>query len=86
LIFVRESKGTKMVFWLQIVSATTGIAAAVLWFRSTVVKPPPMIADGGVPMQRFLDGAAHFNKWAAGVTAISVLLSVIATLLSGIWG
>lgn len=70
--------------WLQIGSAVTGFVAAVLWFRSTITKAPPLIADGGVSLQRFIDGAARLNKWAAGATAASMLLSATASAVA-IW-
>ncbi len=67
---------------MQIGSAAAGLVAAALWFWSATAKAPPATFDGGVSMQSFLDGAARRNRWAAGVTAISVLFSVADTLLS----
>ncbi len=60
-------------FWLQLGSAVTGLAA-VLWFRSAAGKPPPMTYDGVARQQAFLEGAGRLNSWAAGATAVSVLL------------
>ncbi len=73
-----------MLFWLQTGSAITGLGAAALWFRSAAVNAPPMTYSGTEQLQDFLDRASRFNKWAAGVTAFSVLLSSAATLLSAI--
>jgi hypothetical protein len=51
---------------------------------ATARKPPQLIHDGGLQMQSFLNAAANLNKWAAGATAVSTALSVVAELLSTI--
>jgi hypothetical protein len=68
-----------MVFWLQIGSALTGLVAAALWFLSALRKSPAMTYDGLGHLEDFLNGAGRLNRWAAGVTAISILLSAAAT-------
>jgi hypothetical protein len=71
-----------MLFWLQIGSAVTGVVAAALWFGASAAKAPPASYDGIGHLPAFLDKTGRLNKWAAGVTAISVLLSAGATLLT----
>jgi hypothetical protein len=74
-----------MLFWVQIGSFVTGLMAAALWFRSSASKAPPMTWAGSAEIPGFLNKAARLNRWAAGVTAVSVLLSAVATLLSAKW-
>jgi hypothetical protein len=71
-----------MLFWLQIGSAVTGIVAAALWFAASAAKAPPASYDGIGSLPAFLNKAGRINKWAAATTAISVLLSATATLLT----
>jgi hypothetical protein len=75
-----------MVFWLQIGSALTGLVAAVLWFRSSASKAPPMTYEGIERLKGFLDGASRLNRWAAGVTGLSMLLSSGTAMASAMAG
>ena len=68
-------------FWLQMGSVVTGILAAGLWFRSAASKAPPMTWEGVGRLEAFLDSASRLNRWAAGGTAVSLLLSAAATFL-----
>jgi hypothetical protein len=70
-----------MLLALQMGSVITGFVAAALWFWSAAAKAPPMTYDGGARLNGFLDGANRLNRWAAGATAVSVLLSAFATLV-----
>jgi hypothetical protein len=81
------SKGEGMVLvWLQTGSAVTGMIAAVLWFCSAAAKAPPMTYEGSERLKAFLDNASRLNRRAAGMTAISVLLSAGTTLFSAVGG
>jgi hypothetical protein len=75
-----------MAFWLQIGSALMGIFAAVLWFRSSASKAPPMTYEGVERLEGFLESASRLNRWAAGVTGLSMLLSAGAALASAMAG
>jgi hypothetical protein len=73
-----------MVFWLQMGSAAIGLAAAVLWFLAARGRVPPLGWDSDEQLGAFLKTGARLNMWAAGITALSVLLSAVAMLLSAI--
>ena len=66
---------------LQLGSAVAGIGAAVLWFRSAAAKAPPATFIGIDRLEAFLIEVGRLNRWAAGITALSVLLSAASTLL-----
>jgi hypothetical protein len=63
---------------LQLASAFTGIIAAVLWFASSAGKAPPATYEGIDRYPAYLNKAARLNRWAAGVTGLSVLLSALS--------
>jgi hypothetical protein len=71
-----------MVVFCQIGSALTGFVAAILWFRSAASPAPQATYDEIDRLRSFLDAASRLNRWAAGVTALSMLMSAGATLLS----
>ena len=54
------------------------IVAVVLWFRSAAGA----LADETHEALYRLIQASRLNRWAAAVTAVSMLLSVVATLMS----
>lgn len=67
---------------IQIASAGAGILAAALWLCSATGAAPPSSYEGSERLKAFLDRAGRFNKWAAGVTALSVGLQAVATILT----
>lgn len=71
-----------MMFGLQLGSAITGLVAAALWFWSAAGKPPPMTWEGFGRLEAFLADAGQLNRWAAGATGVSMVLSAIATLFT----
>ncbi len=71
-----------MLFSKQIGSATTGFIAAVLWFKSAVIKSPPMTWEGVGHLETSLNEIGRLNKWAAGLKGISILLFAAESLLS----
>ena len=73
-----------MVFWFQMSSAISGAVAAVLWFCSASGDAPPMTYEGVGRLKSFFDNASRLNKWAAGVTGFSMLLSALASLAAAV--
>jgi hypothetical protein len=69
---------------VKILSGLIGLVAALFWFLSAAVDPPtaPGAAFGGTspidPFNVALRDAAHWNRWAAAATGVSVLLLVVA--------
>lgn len=70
--------------WLQIGAVITGFLSALLWFKSAAGKAPPMTFEGVGRLEAFLDSAGRLNRWAAGMTALSMLFTAIATLLDAL--
>jgi hypothetical protein len=74
----------------RIAAALVGLTAAFFWMKSSLVPIPlsPGAAIGETspadPFNVALQAAGWWNKWAAGLTALSVALTVIAEGL-GIW-
>ena len=64
----------------------TIFVAAALQFWSATAKAPPMTWEGVSRLQSFLHDAGRLNRWMAGVTAVSALLSAAATLLTATAG
>jgi hypothetical protein len=79
-------EGMRMLLAMQIGSAVTGFAAATLWFWSAAAKAPPMTYQGIGRLEAFLNSAGRLNRWAAGVTAVSVSFSAVGTLLTALGG
>jgi hypothetical protein len=75
---------------LPVAAGITGLVAAGLWFWATSVQPAPGPIGYVNPqtIQTVLAAlfekwrkASNLNKWAAGVTGLSVLLSSISQFL-----
>jgi hypothetical protein len=82
-----------MVFVVRVLilgSALVGLVAAALWAWSAVTKQPSFeilatyVADetGVAPANRYLGRVSKLNAWAAGATALSVLLASAASWLT----
>jgi hypothetical protein len=69
-----------MVIICQIGSALTGLVAAILWFIAAASKTPPATWNGIDKLPAYLDQASRLNKWAAGFTGVSMVLSAGATV------
>jgi hypothetical protein len=70
------------------VSTATGLWAAYFWYRSARNEPPRASAyadfergaDGLTDLERWLRTSGQLNRYAAGLTAISVGLGALSTL------
>ena len=75
-----------MTAWIDIASAITAFAAAILWFVSAYGKLPPMVAywDAAPPSDPFYKAvkfSARMNRWAANLSGIAALLAGIKPLI-----
>ena len=74
------------------VSTSTGLWGAYFWYRSARNKPPPISAwrdfekgaDGLTAFERWVIESAQLNRWAAVITAISISLAALSTVLGAI--
>jgi hypothetical protein len=74
----------------QIVGGVVGVAAAIMWFRSTLPIPPykggmylgKEQRDPDTPFKMAWDRAVKSNSYAAVLTAIAVFIQSIGSILS----
>lgn len=76
---------------LAVLGALAGALAAWFWYQSARIVPPSfagldsfMGERGESALDKWATDVATKNKWAAGLTAASVLLGGIASVLSTI--
>jgi hypothetical protein len=67
---------------LRIAPAATAIMPAIFWFRSAMTKAPPMTYRELGEFSDWLDQAARWSWWAAGLSGLSALLAGIVLLTS----
>jgi hypothetical protein len=78
----RSARGKQCCSGYKSGSAVSGLVAAALWYMSAAGKAPKMTYAEMDDIPGFLDQVGRFNKWAAGFTGASILLSSIAMLVS----
>jgi hypothetical protein len=86
---IEEKMKNCVLYACAAISVAAGLAAAILWLLSALVKNPKheMIssvvpdARGEVPLDRWAKDVAWYNRYAAICTAISVAFGAAVTYL-----
>jgi hypothetical protein len=76
-----------MEFWLDVGAIVFGIGAAIFWFLSAYGELPPMIAYRDAappndPLYVAIKFTARMNRWAAGLSGLSVLCMAIKIMVA----